>query len=167
MAVALARIWGLDNPSLTFMKRRWIEDAACRQLAYDHGFPKSTGGSMLKKWASTLTSGVKGGATDPLASRHRGSKSVTEKNEEERADYLHELYRYAISTVGIKATFKELSDSMNGKTQSPTELRSDLNLHYQQVYKWWKKQGGKEKSPFEKPQLTDEHKANRVLWVKR
>ena len=53
------------------------------------------------------------------------------------------------------------------KTQSPTELRSDLNLHYQQVYKWWRKQGGKEKSPFEKPRLTDEHKANRVLWVKR
>ena len=39
MAVALARIWGLDNPSLTFMKRRWIEDAAYRQLAFNHGFP--------------------------------------------------------------------------------------------------------------------------------
>ena len=115
MAVALARIWGLDNPSLTFMKRRRIEDAACRQFVYDHGFSKSTGGSMLKKWASTLTSGVKGGETDPLTSCHKERKSVADKIEEEHAGYLHELYRYAISTVGIKATFKELSDSMNEK----------------------------------------------------
>ena len=60
MAVALVRIWGVDNLSLTFMKRRRIKDATCRQLAYDHGFPKLLGGSMLRKWTSTLTSGVKG-----------------------------------------------------------------------------------------------------------
>ena len=64
MAVALTRIWGLDNPSLTFLQCRQIKDAVCRQLAYNHGFPKSTGGSMLKKQAPTLTSGVKGGGSE-------------------------------------------------------------------------------------------------------
>ena len=165
MAVALAKCWGHDNPSLTYRERKRLEDAVCRQIAYDHGFPKPSGGSMLGKWSATLNSGVTGGDTAPLKSNHKGSKSMTSQIEEENQGYLHELYRYAISMVGIKATFKEIAEMMNEKSAAPNELRPELHLHYKQVYEWWKEQGGTEKSAFEKPRLTDEHKKQRAQWV--
>ena len=71
-----------------------------------------------------------------------------------------------MSTAGLKATFKELTEIMNEKTQSPSEARPELELHYKQVYNWWNTEGGMEKSPFEIPRLTDEHKKQRVNWVK-
>lgn len=153
LAVTLAKLWGHDNPSLTYKQRRKIEQAACQQIAYDHGFKKSTGGHMLKQWEKKLKSGVASGETAPLTSQHKGSRAKTDEVDEQYPGYLHELYRYAINTAGIKATFNEIAESMNMKSQNPTELRPALSLHYKQVYRWWHKNGGKERSPFEKPSV--------------
>ena len=166
LAVHVAKMWGHDNLALTYHQRRRIEDAACKLIAYDHGFGKSTGGSMINKWAQQLSSGVlKSGNTAPLKSNHKGRKSTTTIIEEENEGYLHELYRYAISVIGAKATFKDITDIMNERSQSPAESRPELNLHFKQVYKWWKDNGGEEKSAFEKPRLTEEHKRQRAEWV--
>ena len=167
IAISLARMWGYDDEILTRNQRLRIAKAACTQLAYDHGFPKVTGGSMMQDWIANLSVNVTKGDTQPLASGHKGSKSKTDKIEEEHLGYLHELYRYAITTVGVKATFMEIAEVMNAKSQSPSETRPELNLHYKQVYRWWKANDGKEVSPFEKPRLTDKHKADRVDWVTR
>jgi hypothetical protein len=70
-----------------------------------------------------------------------------------------------MTTLGLKATFKEITDTMNEKSASPSESRSELTLHYKQVYRWFKNEGGVEKSAFEKPRLTDKHKTDRVAWV--
>ena len=43
--------------------------------------------------------------------------------------------------------------------------RPSLNLHRLQVYRWFKSNGGKEKSTIEKMLLTSEHKAARLRWV--
>ena len=107
------------------------------------------------------------GETAPLKPQHKGSKATTGNIEEQHKFYLHELYGYAISTTRVKATFKKITESMNEKLQSPAEARPELSLHYKQVYSWWKANGGVEKSPFEKPRLAEEHKKNRVIWIKK
>jgi hypothetical protein len=54
---------------------------------------------------------------------------------------------------------------MNDKSHAPSEARPEINLHPKSVYRWWVKNNGKERSPFEKPRLTTGHKAQRVEWV--
>ena len=48
-AVALADWWGCGDPTRTYEDRQQIATAACRQVAYDHGYAKSTG-----RWFSAL-----------------------------------------------------------------------------------------------------------------
>ena len=167
LIVTLARIWGWDNPALGYRQRRRIEMAACRQVAYDHGFPVVTGSNRIAVWAANLSSGITAGETAPLQSKHKGRKKKTDLIEAKYPGYLHELYRYATTTVGVKASFEELTDVMNEKSASPFEARPAVNLHRQQVYRWFKLNGGSETSAFEKPRLTDKHKKDRVAWVQK
>merc|ERR1712238_585958 len=56
---------------------------------------------------------------------------------------------------------------MNWKSDVPGEIRPSLSLHHRQVRLWFISEGGKEFSPIEKPLDTDEHKRNRLEWVKK
>ena len=40
MDVLLINIWGHGNPEITYKQQQSIEDVTCRQILYDHGFPK-------------------------------------------------------------------------------------------------------------------------------
>ena len=167
MAVALAKMWGHENPNLTFNKRHEIADAACRQIAYDHGFRASSGSHILRRWQDELSNGLVSGARNPLKTNHHVPVALTVKVERAHPGYLHFLYRYGTSTLGAKATIEEITSIMNEKSHAPGELRPGLNLHYKQVYRWWKANGGTEKSAIEKLRLTEVHKGDRVIWVDR
>ena len=116
------------NPPLTYKGKLRIGGVSCRKFTYDHGFPKSTGGSMLKKWANKIASVVKEVDINTLESHHKGSVSATFNIEVEHHGYLHRFCWYAISTVGIKAIFQEITNAKNEKSTTPTEQRYYLNL---------------------------------------
>ena len=79
--------------------------------------------------------------------------------EEKEPGCLRELHRCAARMKGAMATFKEeLADCMSAKSATPDdEDRLTISLHRLQLFRWWKKQGGEEKSSIEKPRLTPEH----------
>ena len=167
MAVSLVKLWGYEHPSLLFREKMRIASAAGKLIAYDYGFSKHVGCNSysVRRWCKSLATGVKSGTTRPLDAAHGAKQGISDKIEEDHPGYLHELYRYATSTIGLKASFDELTQTMNEKSNSPIESRPELNLHPRTVHRWWKKNNGSEKSPFEKPRLTTKHMADRVSWV--
>ena len=84
----------------------------------------------------------------------RGRKAHTDMIEEKEPGCLRELCRHATRIKGAMATFKELADCMSAKSATPDEDRLTISLHRLQLFRWWKKQGGEEKSSIEKPRLT-------------
>ena len=54
---------------------------------------------------------------------------------------------------------------MNKTSHSPNESQPEITVHPKQVYRWWQKNNGSEKSPFEKSHLTKKHMADRALWI--
>ena len=158
---------GCTDPTLAWMQWSRIKAAVCRTVADDHGFPKASRTSQFKMWMNNFQSGVIIGDTAHLAPHHKCRTSVTNIIERDNSGYLHELYRYSISTLGVKFTFQEMADIINEISQSPNEVRPDLKLHYKLIYRWWKDNGGSEKSAFGSPRLTDEHMVKRVEWVKK
>ena len=165
-AVALAEMWGYSDATRPYEIRQEIANAACRQVAYDQGFPKSTGGSQLHMWRSKLFGGVVDGKANPIGREQvRGRTALTETIEAKHPGYLHETYRYAVTMKGATATFKELADCMSAKSATPDETRMSFTIHPHQLYRWWKKCGGKEKSSIEKPKLTKKHCEDRLKWI--
>ena len=168
-AVALADWWwGHGDPTRTCEDRQQIATAACRQVAYDHGHAKSTGGSQLYKWRDQLYKSLADGISNPIGRKEvRGRKAHTDMIEEKEPGCLRELCRHAARMKGAMATFKELADCMSAKSATPDEDRLTISLHRLQLFRWWKKQGGKEKSSIEKPRLTPEHCGKRLDWIEK
>ena len=167
-AVALADWWGHGDPTRTCEDRQQIATAACRQVACDHGHAKSTGGSQLYKWRDQLYKSLADGISNPIGRKEvRGRKAHTDMIEEKEPGHLRELHRHAARMKGAMATFKELADCMSAKSATPDEDRLTISLHRLQLFRWWKKQGGKEKSSIEKPRLTPEHCRKRLDWIEK
>ena len=166
-AVFLAQLWGYGEGSKTWEERQRIATAACNQIAYDQGYPKSTGSSQLGKWRDKAMQDISAGKSSALSRNFKHRVSYTDGIEAKHPGYLHELYRYAIRTRGVLATFSELSETMNKKSATQEEDRPTLTLHRLQVYRWWKKNKGKELSAKEKPLLTNELKNERIAWVQK
>ena len=70
-AVALADWWGCGDPTRTCEDRQQIATAACRQVACDHGYAKSTGGSQLYKWRDQLYKSLTDGISNPIGRERR------------------------------------------------------------------------------------------------
>lgn len=166
-AVFLAEMWGYRDGNKTWEARQRIAKAVCNQIAYDHGYPKSTGASQLGKWYDKAQKGIATGNARAMSRSFTHTPSYTDRIEKEHPGYLHELYRYAIRTRGILSTFSEIAETMNSKSATSEETRPVLKLHRLQVYRWFKKNKGKELSAKEKPILTDELKRQRVEWVRK
>ena len=107
------------------------------------------------------------GDTSKLAPGQRGSKSQTDKIEEAHPGYIRELFRYAQRTLGCTATFQELTNLMNEKSDAPGEARMTISLKEEVVRRWFVRQKGKEKAPTTKPRLTDDHKRDRIIWARK
>ena len=165
-AVALADFWGYSDPTRPFEERQTIARAACSQIAYDHGYRKSTGGSQLYRWREQLYARLVEGGANPIGRKAvRGRTAYTDKIEKDEPGYLRQLYRYATRMKGAMSNFQELADCMNAKSAAPDESRMTISIHRLQLYRWWKKEGGTEKSSIEKPRLTAEHRQQRLEWI--
>ena len=164
-AIFLSELWGYSDTTVSWEGRQRIANAVCRLIAYDHGYAKSTGGSQLWKWRKQATAGILGGKSHPIGRRNNPRTAYTDTIEKDNPGYLHELCRYALRTKGIRATFDELATSMNAKSAVESESRPTLSLHKLQVYRWFRKNGGKEISAKEKPLLTKQHKKDRLKWI--
>ena len=142
IAVSLARLWGYDNPALPIREKTRIASAAGKLISYDYGFSKPIGQNSVCRWCKTMATGIASGTRRPLDAAHHGTQGLADKIEEDHPGYLHELYRYATSTIGLKATFDELTQTMNKKSHSRNESRPELALHPKQIYRWWRKNNG-------------------------
>ena len=166
IAIHTATQWGYYDPVLTLKRRHLIAEASCRQVSYDFGFQKPFAKHQLPRWYGELNKAIMGGeSTDPLSPSHSGRKAYLDLVEKEHPGYLHELFRHSQRVLGCLATFKDLANNMNQKSAVVGEERRTLNMDRKQLAKWFKQQNGKEKSPIEKPLLTEQHKNDRLLWA--
>ena len=69
----------------------------------------------------------------PLSLYHIGTKAYCELIEQQHPGYLHKLFKYVQITKGAKATYKELADTMDLKSEVEGEIRATLSLHELQV----------------------------------
>ena len=167
LALATAKKWGWQNKMFSNAERQRIAQAACTQVSYDLGYSKRISWSRLEAWEKATDEYVAEGDTSKLAPQHKGAKSYIDRIEADHPGYVRELFRYSQVAKGYQASFEDLANCMCEKSDAPGEDRPTLTLHPLQVYRWFKKQNGKEKSPNEKPRLTDKHKTDRILWAKK
>jgi len=88
----------------------------CAQiLFYDHGYKKVTGMSNLEKtWESRLEQAyISGADMTPVNRNYVGSKSYTDKIENDYPGLLTKLYEYAEKSIGKDAPFVEKAMFMN------------------------------------------------------
>lgn len=165
LVVHTAVLWGWKDPYITWKQRTLIAKAACKQVSYDLGYKCELAYTALPRWFAKLHVAIeRGELIDPMSPSHSGSVKYLDTIEQEHQGYLHELFRYAQMVKGATSTFGELAMVMNEKSNAPGENRPTLTMSRRQLGDWFRKQGGKQKSPVEKPLLTDEHKRQRVDW---
>ena len=148
--------------------RKQVLEYSATLLFYDHGYKQVQGISSLDKtWGTRLENAfVNGSDTRPFLGRYTGRISYTDRLEKTHPGYIRQLYRYAEKTVGNQATFQSLANTMNKK--SAVHNRNDgkplTKFNKWNLWRWFKQQGGAEKSPREKPYLTDDQKKERKAW---
>lgn len=157
------RVMAYSN--LNSKMRKDVLKLSAKLIMYDHGYKKVSGISNLDKtWGKRLEEAyLNGNNTQPLQSRHKGSTSYTDRLENAHPGYTRELYRYAEKTIGNQASYEQLARVMNEKSkQCPSKPLTRFNAT--NLYRWFKTQGGKERSPKEKPYLTEDQKSERKKW---
>ena len=131
MVILTAKRWGWQNPSVTKSERQRIARAACNQISYDYGFRKEIACSQITKWNQQIDSCIVKGSpskVNPLSPLHAGSKKYIEIIENKNEGYIRYLFRYAQSVKGTKATYHELAEYMNLKSDVEGETRPTLYL---------------------------------------
>ena len=115
--------------------------------------------------------------TDPNYLSHFFLKSKSEKKDSfvnyllsHFPTFLHNIYRYAVSVLGPDSSAMRIISIMNQRSRIlfPTcSIRSTLSLSIRQFWSFFYQFGGKLLAPTSSPRLSDEHKKNRVNWVKK
>ena len=161
--------WGWSNPAHTYKERVRIAKAASYLVAYDQGYRVPFGYTQINVWDSKIEAILdhKRMLNPSLAPDQRGTTSYCDRLETNNPGYLHELFRYAIRTQGSKSSFAVLAIAMNQKSRVPTEHRPVINISRRMLNKWFILNGGKEISSVEKPLDTDNHKIQRIKWVRQ
>jgi hypothetical protein len=78
--------------------------------------------------------------------------------ETEHLTYLHSWYCHATSILGDIATFAKLAAQVN--LLSAADERLTINLNTWSLFRWFKKNKGKEKRAVFRPLLTEQQKAS-------
>ena len=102
-----------------------------------------------------------GSNTRPIQSQKKGSVSVIEKVEKLEPGLVRKHFRYAQKTIGNQAAFDALARTMTLKAKADGKTHTNgtaIRYNKSSLYRWFKSQGGKDKSPKEKPFLTQDHK---------
>ena len=127
-------------------------------LFYDHGYKAVGGVSKLDRtWRTRMEESYQtGGDTHPLRGLYKGSKKYTDKFDAENPGGVLKYFRYAQKIIGNQASCEDLARVMNSKAkiEGVTVNGKDPKFNSTNVYRWFKRIGGKEKSPIEKPHLT-------------
>ena len=155
----------MTRSEMTARKRKQVLQYAATLLLFDHGYKSVSGISTLDKtWGKRLENAYLGGSdTRPLQAKIKGPTSYTDKLEKDHPGYVRELYRFAEKTIGNQASFPELARTMNEKSRTYTD-KPETKFNTTNLWRWFKAQGGQEKSPKEKPYLTEDQKKERVVW---
>ena len=166
MVVHTATVWGWMDPYNTYKARKRVANAACTQVAYDHGYANKLAVSQLPYWFAKIHEAIAfGEKVDPLSPSQSVRYTYVDSIENAFPGYLHELWRYAQKVHGVLATFTDLANCMNEKSACPGETRATLSLSRKTLSRWFKNNGGKEKRAIEKPLLTTTHKEQRKDWA--
>ena len=157
----------LKGSKLSAEVRREIREYAATILFYDHGYKTVHGLSQLTRtWAKRQHEAyVKGNNVHPYCHLRKSRTKYTDKIEQQYPQRLHELYRYAEKVNSNQATFEALAASMNNKA-SIDYPEMELRMNTNKIYRWFKTQGGNEKSSLPKPLVTPEMKPERLDWAK-
>ena len=126
-------------------------------LFYDHGYKKVSGISCLDKtWGKRLEKAYIGGSgISPLRSNVRGPTVYTNKLQKQYPGYIHKLYRYAEKAAGNQASHEVLAQCMNKKSKRRPGFPI-TKFNKSSIWRWFKGQGGNERSPKEKPYLMED-----------
>ena len=135
-------------------------------VSFDQGYKTVVGSASIHKWLLDFKKSLTLGGTQHVAqAKHKGKTSYMDCVEERDPSYLHRMYRYATNILGDSATFEEIARLMAEKS-SAEDAHETLELNRRKVWRWFKKQGRKEKSSYlEKPYLTEERKQDRMEWA--
>ncbi|KAG7373308.1 hypothetical protein IV203_034032 [Nitzschia inconspicua] len=97
--------WGWRDPSLTSARREYIAKSACRQVAYDMGYPAPLAHTRLPHWYGLVHAAITTGENaDPCSPSNSGRATNVDIIDEGHPGYLREMYRYAERVCGALAT---------------------------------------------------------------
>ena len=135
-------------------------------LFYDHGYKSVKGISNLDKtWSKRMEDAyLTGSETNPLQNNIKGKVAYVDKFEEAHPKMIRKLYRKATAEIGCQASWKEIAVEMNKVALTMDGLDEVTKFNSNNVRLWFKAKGGKEKSPLEKPYLTEDQKKERKKW---
>lgn len=109
---------------------------------------------MIPAWEVSVNNAITYGplqstpTVSPLAPKHKGSVSYLEQVERKHPGFIRRLFRYAQKIRGALATFAELVDTVNQKSETEDLV---ISATRKQINIWFNEQGGKEFSPTTKP----------------
>ena len=100
-------------------------------IFYDHGYKSTKGISRLDRtWRIRMeNSYISGADTRPLRGQQKGSRSYTDKFEEEHPGMIRKLYRYAEKTIGNQASYTDLANCMNEKAMVNPEMHKQTKFN--------------------------------------
>ncbi|KAG7357475.1 hypothetical protein IV203_002163 [Nitzschia inconspicua] len=87
--------WGWRDPSLTSARREYIAKAACRQVAYDMGYPAPLAHTRLPHWYGLVHAAITTGENADPCSPSNSGRATNVDIDEGHPGYLREMYRYA------------------------------------------------------------------------
>jgi len=89
MIIHTAILWGWSDPFLSFQDRQKVAHAACRQVAYDHGFAKCLATTRLPSWYGSINKAImEGESRDPISPSHSGTVAYVNSIEKKEPGYI-------------------------------------------------------------------------------
>lgn len=158
----------MRRSNLAERKRKQVRNAVAKVLMYDHGYKAVAGITNLEStWGNRLDNAFQTGTdTNPLGNNIKGKVSYVVKfTAEHGPGSIRQLFRSAQDTIGNQANYTEIANCMNEKASA--NGWGETKFKANNVRKWFLSQGGKTKSPKEKPYLTADQKVKRKEWCER
>ena len=180
---------GMVDLMLESRRRVRIACAACRQVAYDHGYKRPITHSMIMLWEESLCDAVTHGGTTKVANDILSPKVGGSKQYLDSIEGMYSMMYYCYTYVSLLYStltkyllfrfpesnhlylhklFRYAQRIRGGKESFKVladTVRPTLHISHRQLMVWFYKNNGTQRSPIEKPLNTDKHKQLRLKWV--
>jgi hypothetical protein len=121
---------------------------------------------MLDKWLNDERESVVVNTTAGLSkNKNKGKISQTTAIKAEYLTYLHQLYWRSTAILGDDATFSEVASQMN--LHSTVDPHPTISLNKWSLFRWFKKNKGKEQQAKFRPLATADHKQARIQYINK